>query len=51
MKENIQVAKEGGSVAKNARLEIESKTGNKIVTNKNAKHLRQIERKGSNNDK
>ena len=42
LKENIDVAKEGGSVAKNARLEIESKTGNKIVTSQNAKYIKQI---------
>ena len=51
LKENIDVAKEGGSVAKNARLEIESKTGKKIITNQNAKHMRQIENKEDNNGK
>lgn len=51
LKENIDVAKEGGSVAQNARLEIESKTGNKIITNQNAKHMRQIENKEDNNGK
>lgn len=51
LKENIDVAKEGGSVAKNARLEIESKTGNKIITNLNAKHMRQIGIKENNNGK
>lgn len=51
LKENIDIAKEGGSVAKNARLEIESKTGNKIVTRKNAKDIRLIETKDDNNDK
>ena len=51
LKENIDVAKEGGSVAKNARLEIESKTGNKIITNQNAKHMKQIEDKEDNNGK
>ena len=51
LKENIDVAKEGGGVAKNARLEIESKTGNKIITNQNAKHMRQIENKEDNNGK
>lgn len=45
LKENIDVAKEGGGVAKNARLEIESKTGNKIITNQNAKDIKQIEAK------
>lgn len=51
LKENIDVAKEGGSVAKNARIEIESKIGNKIITNQNAKHMRQIENKEDNNGK
>ena len=45
LKENIDVAKEGGSVAKNARLEIESKTGNKIVTSQNSKYIKQIKDK------
>ena len=48
-KENIDVAKEGGSVAKNARLEIESKTGNNIITNQNATHMIQIESSDGNN--
>lgn len=51
LKENIDIAKEGGSVAKNARLEIESKTGNKIVTRKNAKDIRLIESKDDSDDK
>lgn len=38
-------------ICKNARLEIESKTGNKIITNQNAKHMRQIENKEDNNGK
>ena len=38
--ENKSVAREGGSVAGNARREIESKTGKKIITGKNAKSLR-----------
>ena len=38
--ENKKVAKEGGTVAGNARKEIESKTGKKIVTGKNAKGLK-----------
>lgn len=39
MHEHISVAKSGGSVAKNARLDIERKTGNKIVSSKNAVDL------------
>lgn len=37
--ENKAIAHEGGSVAGNARQEIESKIGKKIITNKNAKNL------------
>ena len=50
LQENINVAKEGGGVAKNARLEIESKTGNKIVTSQNANDMRQIEIKEDNKE-
>jgi len=35
--EHSQVAKQGGEVAKNARLELETKTGKKIVSSLNAK--------------
>jgi hypothetical protein len=38
--ENKKVAKEGGTVAGNARKEIESKTGKKVITPKNAKGLK-----------
>ena len=37
--ENRKIARQGGTVAANARKEIESKTGKKIVTPKNAKQL------------
>src|SRR3989344_685366 len=37
---NKRVAREGGTVAGNARKEIESKTGKKAITGKNAKQLR-----------
>jgi hypothetical protein len=37
--ENKLVAREGGVVAGNARQEIESKTGRKVITNQNAKTL------------
>ena len=43
--ENKKVAKEGGTVAGNARKEIESKTGKKIVTRKNAKRLKLLKEK------
>lgn len=45
MHEHIKVAKAGGSVAKNARLDIERKTGNKIVSPKNAVDLIQEQKK------
>ena len=35
--DNKKVAREGGTVAGNARKEIESKTGKKVITSKNAK--------------
>lgn len=40
--ESAIVAREGGTVAGNAKKEIESKTGKKIITSKNAKKLRLI---------
>ena len=39
--ENKKVAQTGGSVAGNARKDIESKTGKKVITHKNAKDLHQ----------
>lgn len=45
MHEHIKVAKAGGSVAKNARLDIERKTGNKIVSPKNAVDLIEEQKK------
>lgn len=45
--ENKIVAQEGGSVAGNARKEIEEKTGKKVITAKNAKALR-LKRKKRN---
>lgn len=40
MDENKTVAREGGSVAGNARKDIEAKTGKGVITAKNAKALR-----------
>ncbi len=37
--ENKTIAKQGGTIAGNARREIEEKTGKKVVTSKNAKQL------------
>ena len=39
------VAREGGTVAGNARREIESKTGRKVITNKNANGLKLLKSK------
>ncbi len=39
LEENKTVAREGGSIAGNARKEIETKTGKKVITDKNAKSL------------
>lgn len=37
--ENRHVAREGGSIAGNARKQIEAKTGNKVITSKNVKTI------------
>ena len=42
---NKKVAREGGTVAGNARKEIESKTGKKVITGKNAKGLKLLKEK------
>ena len=42
--QNRLVAKEGGTVAGNARREIETKTGKKVITRKNAKSLKLLSR-------
>ena len=41
-KENMEAAKQGGSVAGNARNEIEQKTGRPVITSQNATELNQI---------
>lgn len=38
--ENKKIANQGGTVAGNARKEIEEKIGKKVVTGKNAKQLK-----------
>ena len=43
--QNRMVAREGGTVAGNARREIESKTGRKVITNKNANGLKLLKSK------
>ena len=42
LEENKKVAKEGGSVAGNARKEIEQKTGKPVITSKNAVDLSKL---------
>jgi len=37
--ENKKVAREGGNVAKQARLTLEKQTGESVITAKNAKYL------------
>jgi len=41
LEENKILAKKGGQVAKNARLELEQKTGKKVVSGKNFKEMRE----------
>lgn len=43
--ENRKVASEGGTIAGNARRQIESKSGKKVITKKNVKELKLIESK------
>jgi hypothetical protein len=47
--ENKTVARQGGHVAKAARMQLEETTGKKVVTNKNAKELKHLE-KGHDGD-
>ncbi len=42
---NRKVATEGGTIAGNARKQIESKSGRKVITKKNAKELKLIKSK------
>jgi hypothetical protein len=37
MNEHVRVAKQGGEVARNARIELEEKTGQKVISPLNAK--------------
>ena len=41
-KDNIEIAKQGGNVAGNARKEIEEKSGRSVITSKNAAELNQV---------
>jgi hypothetical protein len=44
MQEHAEVARQGGQVARNARLELEQKTGQKVVTSLNAKNIKSVEK-------
>ena len=46
--ENKKVAKAGGTIAGNARKEIETKSGKRVITHKNAKGLKLLGSKDSN---
>ena len=39
LEDNKELAKEGGEVAKNARLDLESRLGKPVITSKNAKDI------------
>ena len=41
--ESKEIAREGGDVAKDARLNIEKRTGNKVISSANAKDKLQLE--------
>lgn len=42
LRQHAEVARQGGQVARNARLELEQKTGQKVVTSLNAKKIKSI---------
>ena len=46
--DHAKIAKQGGNIAKNARLELEQKTGQKVVTPLNAKNILQLKEKDTN---
>lgn len=47
--EHIDVAKQGGEVARNARLELEAKTGKKVVSPLNARNSLRLTKENENN--
>lgn len=46
--DHIDIARQGGNIAKHARLELEQKTGKKVISPLNAKSVLQIEKKEKN---
>jgi hypothetical protein len=45
LREHADVARQGGQIARNARLELEQKTGQKVVTPLNAKKIKSLKSK------
>lgn len=48
--EHIDVAKQGGTIARNARLELEERTGQKVVSPLNAKSVIELNKDNKNNE-
>jgi len=48
--DNKKVAREGGTIAGNARKEIENKTGRNVITSQNAKSLQNLDKKNLLNE-
>lgn len=48
--EHIDIAKQGGEVARNARLELEAKTGKKVVSPLNAKNSLRLTKENESNE-
>lgn len=46
--ENANAGKKGGAVAKNARLELEQKTGKKVITGENFLPAKKVNKKLKN---
>lgn len=48
--DHVEIARQGGSVARNARIELEEKTGQKVVTPLNAKSMLRINKNNEDAD-
>lgn len=44
LNEHAEVERQGGEIARNARIELEQKTGQKVVTTLNAKTIRALKK-------
>lgn len=49
--EHANVARRGGSIARDARLQLEKETGEKVITSLNAKSILQVKNDNQNNEK